>query len=112
MAARSCRINRSRFHFNLHRIGGLMVDAQFVNEAVSNALKLLGDQFLARVYAIAARRFGLDRWGQNIREKIGVLHALYTTTSDRAHEVRAERLEWIVIILIFFEILWSMFGHG
>ena len=61
---------------------------------------------------LAARRFGLDRWGQNVKEKLGVLHALYTTTSDRAAEVRAERLELIIIFLILFEILWSIFSKG
>jgi hypothetical protein len=43
----------------LRRLAGLQLDAAVLFEQVSNALKLIGDQYLVRVYGMAGRRFHL-----------------------------------------------------
>src|SRR2546425_2625772 len=42
---------------DLRSLARLQLDAAILFEQVTNALKLVGDQFLARVYALASRRF-------------------------------------------------------
>jgi hypothetical protein len=98
-------IRPAKLSSRVRKVAELMIDGQFLNEAISNALKLLGDPFLARVYAIASRRFGLDRWGQNIKDKLSVLHTIYSTKAEEAAQVRSERLEIIIILLILIELV-------
>jgi uncharacterized Rmd1/YagE family protein len=69
-------------------------------EQVSNALKLIGDQFLARVYAMAGRRFHLADWDRAVTRKLQTIEGIYSKLTDQASERRMEVLEWIIIILI------------
>lgn len=84
----------------LARIGALQVDAAIAAEAAGNALKLLGDQYLARVYALTAKRFRIPEWNASINRKISVAENIYEKLTDRQSTRRMEILEWIIIILI------------
>ena len=90
---------------SMDRIRELMLDGQAFSEAVTNAFKPFPDAFLARVYALASRALGLNHFNRSIKEKLSLLNTLYTTLSDEADHERSVRLEWIVIILIFIEII-------
>ena len=79
-------------------------DAAILFEQVTNALKLVGDQFLARVYSLASRRFHLPEWDTSITRKLQTIDGLYEKMTDRATSRRTEMLEWIIIILIVVEI--------
>lgn len=46
---------------DLSKIARLQVDSVILYEAVENALKLLGDQYLARVYSLASAKFHLPK---------------------------------------------------
>ena len=74
-------------------------------ERVSNAPKLLGDQFLARVYRLAALRFHVGEWNGGILRKLETLEDFYEQLHGKAAGRRLELLEWIIIILIFVEIV-------
>jgi len=51
----------------------MQVDAAVLFERVSNALKLLGDQYLARVYRSASQRLRLSEWnGSIVRKRVDV----------------------------------------
>lgn len=90
---------------SMRRIALRQVDAAILFERVSNALKLVGDQYLARVYRGAAKRFELDEWnGANVH-KLSTLDGIYQKLHDRAVSARAAMLEWIVILLIAGEIV-------
>lgn len=92
----------------MQRIRELMLDGQAFSEAVTNAFKPFPDVFSARVYALASRAMGLDHFDRSIRDKLSLLNTLYTTLADEAGHERSARLEWIVIILIFIEILMGL----
>jgi len=85
----------------------MQVDGALLFEAVNNALKLLGDQFVARVYRLASDRLHLADWDAGILRKLETIESLYRKVSDRASGARAEALEWIIIALIALEILFS-----
>ena len=93
---------------HLARIGHLEVDGAILFERVSNAIKLLGDQYLARVYRLVAQRFHLGEWNSAILRKLDTIESLYQKLNDRNASRRLELLEWIIILLIAFEIVWSL----
>lgn len=94
------RAPRPRATPDLHRLAELQSDNALLFEGVNNALKLVGDQYLARLYALAARRFHLPEWDASILRKLGTVQDLYQKLSDRRAARRMEILEIIVILLI------------
>lgn len=89
-----------RMDTELERVAQMQADCAIMFEGVNNALKLLGDQWLARVYVAAAKRFHLSDWDTSILRKLETLESIYEKLSDRASTRRLEALEWIIIILI------------
>jgi len=89
------------------RISSLQVDAAVLFENVNNAIKLVGDQYLARVYRRALERFHLAEWDADILRKLDVLRDIHQSLVDRAGAARMEALEWIIILLIAAEIVLS-----
>jgi hypothetical protein len=98
------RLRRSP-HADLRRIAQMQVDSAVLFEGVNNALKLLGDQYLARVYRLASQRFHLEEWDASILRKLHILESIYNKISDQAATWRLELLEWIVILLIAVSIM-------
>jgi hypothetical protein len=84
----------------LRRVAELQVDNAILFEGVNNTLKLLGDQFLARVYRLVNKRFHLEEWDASILRKLQTLESIYEKISDQAANRRMEILEWVIIILI------------
>jgi hypothetical protein len=92
----------------LRRLAHLQMDAAILFEAVNNALKLLGDQFLARVYRAASQRLHVAEWDSSILRKLRTLESIHSRFADYQSARRMEVLEWVIIILIAFEIVWSL----
>jgi hypothetical protein len=90
---------------DMRRIAGLQMDAALLFESVNNALKLLGDQYLARVYRLAAHRFHLADWDQSIQRKVSTLEGIYRKMADDQATRRMEVLEWIIILLFVVSIV-------
>ena len=89
----------------MRRVAQLQVDSAVLFEGVNNALKLLGDQYLARVYRSASQRLHLGEWDASIIRKLQTLESIYQKMTDRHAQRRMEVLEWIIIILIAISIL-------
>jgi uncharacterized Rmd1/YagE family protein len=75
---------------------------------VTNALKLVGDQYLARLYRMAAQRMRLPEWDASIARKLQTAESIYQRLSDQASTIRLEVLEWIIIVLIAVSILLAL----
>lgn len=84
----------------VRQIARLQVDAALLFEGVNNAIKLVGDQYLARVYRLTAKRFHLPERDSAIERKLDTLNGIYGKLSDEAANQRMEILEWIIIVLI------------
>ncbi len=95
-------------HRELKRVAALQMDAALLYEEINNALKLLGDQFLARLYRAASRRMHLDEWERATLRKLETLDSIYAKMADTQAHRRAELLEWIIIALISAEIVFSL----
>jgi hypothetical protein len=85
---------------DLRDISQWQVDSAILFEGVNNVLKLLGDQYLARLYRLTAERFHLSDWDASILRKLDTLERIYQKLSDRVTTRRMEALEWIIIVLI------------
>jgi hypothetical protein len=92
----------------LRRLSEIKMDVSMVRERITNALKIAGDAYLARVYDEARRKIGTDRWEGTIRDQLKTLEDIYTILNNRAAAARAETLELIIILLIALEILMGL----
>ncbi|HEX5135822.1 MAG TPA: hypothetical protein VFY93_02540 [Planctomycetota bacterium] len=93
---------------DVRRIGRMQVDGALLYERVRNALKLLGDQYLSRLYRLAAGRFHLAEWHGSIQRKLDALESVYGKLFDRASTRRMEFLEWLIVALIVVEVVLSL----
>ncbi len=89
----------------------LEIEATSLFERADNALKLIGDQYLSRVYALASARFHLVGWQQSIRRKLDTVGNVYDLLVQQAGGTRMEVLEIIVVVLIALEIVLAIFRH-
>jgi hypothetical protein len=96
---------------SLRVLGELKVEANGLFERTENVLKLVGDQYLARVYRLLAGRFHLHEWEQSIQRKLEVSEGVYQVVSDQTDTYRAEFLELAVVLLIILEVLLAFFRH-
>lgn len=103
------------YRASLYEIAQFHIDSALLFEGVNNALKLVGDQYLARVYRVASERFHLTEWDSSILRKLQTLESLYEKINDQAASHRMEILEWIIILLIAISIVLPFFpgvsGH-
>jgi hypothetical protein len=90
---------------DVRQVAELQLESAVLLERVSNALKVFGEEYLARIYRLAARRFQLGELDAIISRKLATIESIYQKLSDRASTVRMEALEWVVIILIAMEIV-------
>lgn len=89
----------------LRRFASVQTDAAVMFEGVNNAIKLLGNQYLARLYRESAHRLDLQAWQASVQRKLEVTESLYGKMSDSAATKRLEVLEWVIIILITVSII-------
>lgn len=90
---------------DMRLVAELQMESALTFENVNNALKLLGDQHLARVYRLASQRFHLPAWDASIMRKLETVESVYQKITDAQATRRLEALEWIIIILIAVSVL-------
>ena len=93
---------------HLRDLGELKAEVHQMFGRASDALTLVGDPYVARLYQQLSVRFHLDQWSQNIRRSIDVLESIYQSVSDQAATYRTEALEIVVVVLILTEVLLSL----
>jgi hypothetical protein len=84
---------------------GLLVELSEMTERLENAVKIVGDFYLARLYQAAVRRFRLPAWQETVLRKQKLVADVNDLTGDAADTSRAELLEMAIIALILFEIV-------
>lgn len=83
----------------------LIVDVLELIDRSTNALKLVGDAYYARIYRSAATRLGLSDWQNQIDSKLASVGEMYRFLIDQSRIRRDEFMELIVIILIALELI-------
>jgi hypothetical protein len=97
-----------RYDRNLRWLARLQLDGAILFQQLSTAVKLVGEQYLARVYSLASRRFHVAEWDASITRKLATLDGVYAKMADRAASRRLEVLEWIIVVLVALEVVLSI----
>ena len=99
----------TRRHAKLrNRTAALLVELNEMTERLENAVKIIGDFYLARLYQGAVRRFRLPAWQEAVLRKQRLLAGVHQLLNDAADTRRAELLELTIILLISWEILYAL----
>jgi hypothetical protein len=93
------------------RTATLLLELSEMIERLENAVKIIGDFYLARLYGSAVRRFRLPAWQESVLRKQKLLAGVNDILSDTADTRRGELLEVTVILLILWEILYALVRH-
>ena len=92
----------------LRKLSGIRTDVSLIRERIFNALKLVGDAYLARVYEEARRKVGAEKHEGTVRDQLATLTDIYTVLHNQAAAGRAETLELVIILLIAIEIVMGL----
>lgn len=79
-------------------------------ERVDNALKVVGDFYLARVYQSAVRRFRIGSWQASVDGKQALVAQAYNLLKGEVDIRRSTLLEVVVIVLILLELVTAIRG--
>ncbi|MGH7440475.1 MAG: hypothetical protein ACRENE_32695 [Polyangiaceae bacterium] len=78
-------------------------------ERIDNALKIIGDFYLARVYRSAVRRFHIAEWRDSVSDKQRLLSEAYQLARGEIESRRSTVLELVVIVLILLELVTALY---
>lgn len=92
----------------MRRITQLQIDSAISFERITNALKLMGDDFQARVYQLATKKMGLATWDASVTRKLSTIESIYQKISDSEGSRRMEVMEIVIILLIALSIMLPM----
>ncbi len=87
------------------RTAALLLELSEMVERLENAVKIVGDLYLARVWQGAVRRFRLPAWQETVLRKQRLVAEVNDLVGDAADTSRAEWLEIAIIGLITYEIV-------
>jgi hypothetical protein len=88
----------------------LFIDVNELTDKTENALKIAGDVYAARLFALAAARLGLDQWKANVREKLKTLDDIYRFAVEQTAMARGELLELTVVLILVVELVFFFAG--
>lgn len=102
---RAPRILRSPFSARSRQVVRRFMDLTEFTESVDNAIKSVGDFYLARVYMAAIRRFRVPEWRESVEAKLGLVERAYELLKGEVEVSRTQLLELTIVVLILFEII-------
>ncbi len=102
---------RNPYKKAIQDLAELRIESALLSERVENALKLIGNLYLARLHDLAVQRFKLQEWEGQIKQKLDVASEFYQLLNDRVHTAQSHTLEWIVIVLILVEVVMGFLRH-
>jgi hypothetical protein len=83
---------------------GLFVDVNELTDRTENALKLVGDLYAARLFGLVAARLGLDRWKNNVQDKLKTLDDIYRFAIEQTRVSQGNILELVIVAILVIEL--------
>ena len=73
----------------------------FSLQSLEREIKLVGDWYSARLYELAAKKFKIDEWRAQIKDKLETLEDIYSTVSERFSwsPERIELVGWFILLI-------------
>ena len=94
-----------RFQSVLSDLQARVADVTETVERAENALKVIDDVYLARVYGAALELFRASAWRRGIERKLEIFRETYAMLNGEAQAARSELLEIVVIMVIVAELV-------
>lgn len=101
------RLLTRRYERLLRHTAALLLELSEMVERLENAVKIVGDFYLARLYQAALRRFRLPAWQESVLRKQRLLADVNRLLSDTAASSRGELLEIAIVALVAWEVLYA-----
>jgi hypothetical protein len=95
----------------LNDVQRLVIEITEVTERIDNALKVTDDVYWNRLYSTMLNVMRIHLWRAGVEHRLALLRETYDMLHDQAEAERSAALEWIVIILILFEIIMALVRH-
>lgn len=92
----------------LHELMQTLIELSEFIERIENALKIVGDVYLARVYEAAMVQFRIKQWTEQVSRKHRLLQQTYGLLKGETDTGRALTLEMMVVVLILLEIIMAL----
>jgi hypothetical protein len=105
---RRLQVGSGRFRRVLSDLQTRVADITETVEGVDNALKVVDDVYLARIYSAALEQFRETAWRRGIERKLGILRDAYAMLNGEAQVARAEILEFAIVVLIVVELVLAL----
>jgi hypothetical protein len=99
-----------RYSRAVRQVHSLFIDVNELTDRTENALKIVGDVYAARLFALAAARLGLDQWKASVREKLRTLEDIYRFAAEQTSMARGEFLELTVVVILVLELVLLLAG--
>lgn len=98
-------LGRRRYANLARAIQTRVAEVTEIAERIDNALIVTEDVYLARIYGAALEQFRVRQWQAAVDRKLSIMRDTYAALFDEAATVRAEYLEWAIVLLIVVEIV-------
>jgi len=93
-----------------NQLHSLFIDVNEITDRTENALKIVGDIYAARVFALIAGRLGLARWKQSVEDKLDTLDDIYRFAVEQVSISRGQFLELTVVLILVLELILFFLG--
>ena len=92
------------------QVHSLFIDVNELTDRTENALKIVGDVYAARLFALAAARIGLNQWKASVQDKLRTLADIYRFAVEQTSMARGEVLEITVVVILVIELALFLAG--
>ncbi len=83
----------------------LIIEARLATDGLTSSVRVTEDVFYAQVYNRALKIFRTSQWLSNVEDKLQSMKDACDLMDNEIHAQRSHLLEWIVILLIFIEVI-------
>ncbi len=82
----------------------LFIDINELTDRLENGVKFVGDIYAARLFSSVVTRLGLDRWKNNVEEKLKTLNDIYQSVVEQTGMSQANLLELVIVLILVIEL--------
>jgi hypothetical protein len=98
------RVSGRRYTRAARELHALFIDVNELTDRLENGVKFVGDIYGARLFANVAARLGLDRWKNNVEEKLKTLNDIYQATVQETGMSQGNLLELVIVLILIIEL--------
>lgn len=93
-----------------NQLHSLFIDVNEVTDRTENTLKIAGDIYAARIFALVGARLGLARWKQSVEDKLETLDDIFRFAVEQVTISRGQFLELTVVLILLLELVLFFLG--